>query len=202
MIIPSDTAWYTISEEQISDMLRTSLQNGLTTEEAQRRIQEFGKNILVQKKAVHPFILFLQQFNQPLVYMLLGAVIITALLKEWSDSIVIFGVVFVNAIIGYVQESKALQAIASLAKSMVSTANVIRNGEPQLISAEELTLGDVVVLRAGDKVPADLRLIQVRELQIDESALQGNLSQSKNKLLLCPLKPFWQSGQTWHTLLP
>ncbi len=173
MIIPSDTAWYTISEEQISDMLRTSLQNGLTTEEAQRRIQEFGKNILVQKKAVHPFILFLQQFNQPLVYMLLGAVIITALLKEWSDSIVIFGVVFVNAIIGYVQESKALQAIASLAKSMVSTANVIRNGEPQLISAEELTLGDVVVLRAGDKVPADLRLIQVRELQIDESALTG-----------------------------
>ncbi len=173
MMTPSNTAWFAISKEQTLETLHTSLQNGLTNEEVQRRIQTFGKNILVQKKAVHPFILFLQQFNQPLVYMLLGAVVITAFLKEWSDSIVIFGVVFVNAVIGYVQESKALQAIASLAKSMISTANVIRNGEIQLISAENLTLGDIVVLRAGDKVPADLRLMQVRELQIDESALTG-----------------------------
>jgi Ca2+-transporting ATPase len=173
MIPHSNTPWFTTPQEQVLELLNTSLQDGLTHEEAQKRIQEFGKNMVVQKKAIHPFILFLQQFNQPLVYMLLGAVVITAFLKEWSDAIVIFGVVFVNAIIGYVQEAKALQAIASLAKSMVSTANVIRNSEPQLLFAEELTLGDIVVLRAGDKVPADLRLIQVRELQIDESALTG-----------------------------
>ncbi|GAB4196326.1 MAG: cation-transporting P-type ATPase [Thermoflexibacter sp.] len=173
MILHTNTTWFTIPQEQVLALVNTSLQDGLTHEEAQKRIQEFGKNVVIQKKAVHPLILFLQQFNQPLVYMLLGAVVITALLKEWSDSIVIFGVVLVNAIIGYVQESKALQAIASLAKSMVSTANVIRNGEPQLLPAEELTLGDIVVLRAGDKVPADLRLIQVRELQVDESAFTG-----------------------------
>jgi Ca2+-transporting ATPase len=115
----------------------------------------------------------LLQFNQPLVYILLAAAVITAGLKEWVDSGVILGVVVVNALIGFVQESKAVKAIQALAHAMTSDATVLRDGEKKRIPAPELTLGDVVVLQSGDKVPADLRLVHSRELQINESALTG-----------------------------
>lgn len=165
--------WHNLSETNALATASSSIQSGLTDQEVVSRHAEYGKNVIVQKKGTHPVIVFLLQFNQPLVYILLIAAIITAILKEWADSSVIFGVVLVNAIIGFVQEAKALKAIESLAKAMVSEVTVIRNGIKQRIKAAELTIGDVVVLQSGDKVPADLRLIQLRELQIDESALTG-----------------------------
>jgi Ca2+-transporting ATPase len=167
------TVWHNLAEADALAHAGSSIQSGLNDQEVTKRRELFGENVITQKKGTHPIVLFLLQFNQPLVYILLVASVITAVLKEWADSSVIFGVVLVNAIIGYIQESKALKAIESLAKSMVTEVTVIRNGTRQRIRASKLTIGDVVVLQSGDKVPADLRIIQLRELQIDESALTG-----------------------------
>src|SRR3989339_1576309 len=167
------TLWHNLTEVDALAKAESSIQGGLNDREVTSRKGMFGENVITLKKGTHPVILFLMQFNQPLVYILLVASIITAILKEWADSSVIFGVVLVNAIIGFIQESKALKAIESLAKSMVNEVTVIRNGTRQRIRASELTIGDVVVLQSGDKVPADLRLLQLRELQIDESTLTG-----------------------------
>lgn len=165
--------WHSLPETDVLNNTGSSVQQGISSEEAAKRKEQLGPNAISQKKKESPLVLFLMQFNQPLVYILIAAAIITAFLKEWADSSVIFGVVLVNAVIGFIQESKALKAIESLAKSMTSEATVIRDGRKQRISASDLTIGDAVVLQSGDKVPADLRLLQVRELQIDESALTG-----------------------------
>ncbi len=165
--------WHSLTTAEVLNKIDTSIEHGLKSEEVDQRKIQFGSNTLTQKKTTSPFVLFLMQFNQPLVYILLAAAIVTAFLKEFVDSGVIFGVVLVNSIIGFLQESKAIKAIDSLAKSMTSETSVIRNGKKQRIPASELTIGDVVVLQSGDKVPADLRLIQLRELQIDESAFTG-----------------------------
>ncbi len=165
--------WFALGEREVLEKTGADLQAGLTAEEAQKRKAKYGPNVIPKRKRKTPLELFLQQFNQPLVYILLVASVITALLNEWVDSSVIFGVVFINAIVGYLQESKALKAIDALAKAVASDATVLRDGKKQRIPASELTIGDVVYLQSGDKVPADLRLVQVRELQIDESALTG-----------------------------
>ena len=116
---------------------------------------------------------FLLQFHTPLVYILLAAAAITAVLHEWVDSGVIFGVVLVNAVIGFLQESSAAKALAALAKTTLTEASVLRAGAMRRISSTELVPGDIVVLQSGDKVPADLRLFHSRDLQVDESALTG-----------------------------
>ncbi|MDP2806981.1 MAG: cation-transporting P-type ATPase [bacterium] len=165
--------WHSLPESKVLENAGTSIRQGLSSAEAAKRKEQFGANAITQKKGAGSLVLFLMQFNQPLVYILIAAGMITAFLKEWVDSGVIFGVVLANAIIGFIQESKALKAIESLAKSMSSEATVIRDGRKQRLRAEELTIGDVVVLQSGDKIPADIRLLQLRELQIDESTLTG-----------------------------
>ena len=132
-----------------------------------------GLNKLTPQERTHPVLLFLLQFHQPLIYILLSATLITALLQEWVDSSVIFGVVLINAIIGYIQESKAVKAISALARTMDGMTTAIRAGEQLRLPGDRLVPGDLVVLQSGDKVPADLRLVSERHLQIDESALTG-----------------------------
>jgi len=168
-----DKAWHCISADEAIRHLETDIDEGLSAAEVARRQEQFGRNVLTPPKGQSAFVRFLLQFNQPLVYILLAAALITAGLHEWVDSGVIFGVVLVNAIIGFVQESKAVKAIEALARAMTSEATVIRGGEKTRVQASELTLGDVVVLQSGDKAPADLRLVSSRELQVDESALTG-----------------------------
>jgi Ca2+-transporting ATPase len=130
-------------------------------------------------------LLFLSQFNQPLIYILLAAAVITTILKGWVDAGVIYGVVLVNALIGFVQEAKALKAIESLSQVLTTTATVVRHAEKRVIQAMELVPGDIVKLQAGDKVPADLRLISTRELYLNESALTGeSLPVAKSKCAL------------------
>lgn len=165
--------WHHLPDTDVLGLLEADRDQGLDSFEVDRRQHHFGPNVLTQKKGKSPLILFVLQFHQPLVYILLGAVLITALLQEWVDAGVIFGVVMVNALIGYVQESKAVKAMEALARSMESEATVIRAGQKKKVSSADLIPGDLVLLRSGDKVPADLRLLSVRELQIDESALTG-----------------------------
>ncbi len=167
------TQAYSTHGYELMKELDTTIEEGLSSSEVIKRQNQYGLNEIKQNRGTHPIIIFLGQFNQPLIYILLAASFITALLNEWVDSIVIFGVVIVNAIIGFVQEVKAKKAIESLGKSVLSEANVIRDGKRQRIPASQLTIGDIVLLKSGDKTPADIRLINVRELQIDESALTG-----------------------------
>jgi cation-transporting ATPase F len=165
--------WHNCAIALLLEKNGSSAESGLTDAEVAARLTKFGPNALTGKKGVSPLVMFLQQFNQPLIYILLISGVITAILREYVDSSVIFGVVLVNAIIGFIQEGKARRAIESLAKSMTSEATVIRNGKKQRIRAADIVPGDLVVLQSGDKVPADLRLTGVRELQIDESTLTG-----------------------------
>ncbi len=168
-------------------LLEADVDRGLTTEEAAARLQRFGPNMLPRFKRHGPLIRFLLQFHQPLIYVLLAATAITGLLGEWVDAGVIFGVVLVNAIVGFIQESRAEQALEALVALMKTEATVRRDRQKRSIPSEEIVPGDVILLQSGDKVPADLRLVTVRELQVDESALTGeSVSVEKSDRILPP----------------
>ncbi|MFO8239582.1 MAG: HAD-IC family P-type ATPase, partial [Dissulfuribacterales bacterium] len=166
-------SWHSLEIEEITRTIETDPAEGLTEEEVLSRRKAFGENTLTQKMGQGPVIRFLIQFNQPLVIILLMATLVTLFLQEWVEAGVIFGVVLINAVIGFVQESKALKAIDALARAMVSNAMVQRAGRRQKVPARELVPGDVIFLQSGDKVPADVRLFEIRELRIDESTLTG-----------------------------
>jgi len=165
--------WHHLSDSEVLDLFGTDRDRGLEDSEVRRCQQQFGPNVLTQKKGKGPLLSFLLQFHQPLVYILLGATAITASLQEWVDAGVIFGVVLINAIIGFVQESKAVSALEALARNMESETMVIRAGQKQVVSSTDLVPGDLVLLHSGDKVPADLRLFSAKELRVDESMLTG-----------------------------
>jgi cation-transporting ATPase F len=165
--------WHHLPCDEIETLLESDPEKGLDTFEVAYRQKNFGPNRLTLKKGKSPLVLFLLQFNQPLVYILLGAALVTFALQEWVDSGVIFTVVLVNSVIGFIQESRALKAIEALAHAMKGVATVVRAGKKENIAAFELVPGDLVLLQSGDKVSADLRLLRSRELQIDESALTG-----------------------------
>jgi Ca2+-transporting ATPase len=165
--------WHHLPLDEVVELLEADTEKGLDLFEVKHRMKQYGPNTISTKKGKGPLQRFLMQFHQPLIYILIGAGVITAALQEWVDSGVIFGVVLVNAIIGYIQEAKAVNALAALAKTMTSEATVLRQGEKTRISSIDLVPGDIVFLQSGDKVPADMRFYQIRNLQIDESALTG-----------------------------
>ena len=166
-------AWHQSQATEVARLLEVDLQRGLATADVHRRREKYGPNRLTARRGKSELLRFILQFHQPLVYLLLAASAITAVLDEWVDSSVIFGVVLVNAIVGYLQEAKAEKAIEALANMVVTEATVRRDGVKQRVPSEDLVPGDVVLLQSGDKVPADLRLFHVRDLQVDESALTG-----------------------------
>ncbi len=165
--------WHHVHAAEVAALLESDAERGLETDEALRRQARFGPNRLAQKPGKGPLLRLLLQFHQPLIYILLVSSAITAALQEWVDASVIFGVVLVNAGIGFIQESKAESAIAALAKIVATSARVLRGGMKSSMASEELVPGDVVLLAEGDKVPADLRLLRCRELGINESSLTG-----------------------------
>ena len=165
--------WHHLPEAEVLAILQTMADKGLNTFEVELRRERCGPNAITRKKGKSSLLLFLLQFHQPLVYILLAAAVVTTALQEWVDAGVIYGVVLVNAVIGFIQEAKAVRAIEALANAMTSTATVLRGGERRQIPATELVPGDIVLLQSGNKVPADLRILRSRELQIDESTLTG-----------------------------
>lgn len=171
-IIP-DKDWHHLAVETSIELLGGDREKGLNQGEVLRRKTRFGLNTLSARQRKSAWVRFLLQFHQPLIYILIVAGATTAALQEWVDSGVIFGVVLVNALIGFIQESKAENALAALADTMVAEATVLRQGEKKRIPSPDLVPGDIVLLHAGDKVPADLRLLYCRDLQVDESALTG-----------------------------
>ncbi|MGD8688762.1 MAG: cation-transporting P-type ATPase, partial [Gammaproteobacteria bacterium] len=130
--------WHHLEEPEVLDLLDTRADQGLDLFEVGHRRATYGTNALTVEPTHGPFFQFLLQFHQPLVYILIGATVITTILGEWLDASVIFGVVLVNAIIGFFQEARALRAIDALARTMSSEATVIRGGDKQRIPADEL----------------------------------------------------------------
>ncbi len=165
--------WHHLPEEEVLELLGSNLQDGLDIFEIKHRREHFGDNVLTPKKGKSPLLRFLLQFNNPLILILIASSIITLLIKDPLDAAIIFAVVLINAVIGYLQESKAEKAIEALAQVMTTEATVVRAGRVQRIPASELTPGDIVQLQAGSKVPADLRLLRARDLQIAEASLTG-----------------------------
>ena len=165
--------WHHLPVEEVQEILETDTEHGLDRFEVQHRQTRFGPNALTPRKGKSPLLRFLLQFNNPLIYVLLIASVITVLVKGLVDAGIIVGVVLINAIVGFIQESRAENAIAALAQSMVAEATVIRSGQKLRLPAPQLVPGDIVLLQSGDKVPADLRLVQSRDLQIAEASLTG-----------------------------
>ena len=165
--------WHALSSAETLQHLEVNLDQGLIEAVISDRQAQYGKNILASKPPAPLILKFLHQFNQAFIYILLVAGAVKGFLGEWVSASVIWGVTLINAIIGFVQEAKAEDAIAALAKSVTTEATVIRNGQKLRIPSTELVVGDVVWLTSGDKVPADLRLCEVRDLQINESGLTG-----------------------------
>jgi len=153
--------------------LESSAERGLTREEAANRLVRFGPNVLPSNARHGPVVQFLLQFNSPLIYVLLAATAVTITIGHTVDAAVIMGVVLVNAAVGFMQERHAGQALEALEEFTRTQSTVVRDGQSIRMDSRNLVPGDVVLLEAGEKVPADLRLVSARELRIDESALTG-----------------------------
>jgi len=169
----TDIVWHELPALEVSGALESDLARGLAQTAVEARRIQFGPNEMTARKRMSEWKRFLLHFAQPLMYILLLASAVTFFLGEYVDSAVIFGVTFINAIVGFLQESKAEKAIEALSKMVRTEATVRRDGRKQRIDSVELVPGDVVLLQSGDKVPADVRLLHVRSLQVDESALTG-----------------------------
>ncbi|WP_414754155.1 HAD-IC family P-type ATPase [Anabaena sp. CCY 9910] len=167
------TVWHSLEISEAIARLQTDAEIGLNSTQAQHLLTSGGANELTGKKGKAWWLKFLLQFNQPLLIILLCAGLVKALSGSLVNAGVIWGVTTTNAIIGFIQEAKAESAIAALAKAITTEATIIRDGQKIRVPSRELVPGDVVLLTSGDKVPADLRLIQARNLQIDESGLTG-----------------------------
>jgi len=164
--------WYSQPVSSVFKELQCD-SSGLSSIEAKSRLEKYGPNQIPSHKGELPVKRFLLQFNNILIYVLLVAALISALLTQWVDTGVIFGVILLNAIIGFVQEGKAEKALESIRSMISPKSNVIRDGHQISINAQELVPGDIVILQAGDRVPADCRIFHSRNTRIDESILTG-----------------------------
>lgn len=181
----TQTAWHALEESEVASLLEVNFRHGLGPTAVKERRQTYGPNQLTKRPGIPEWKRFAQQLNQPLIYILLAAAAVTFALQEYVDSSVIFLVVLINAIVGYLQESRAEKAIEALAQMTTTEAIVRRDGHTLKVAALDLVPGDVVLLQTGDKVPADLRLFRCKGLQADESALTGeSLPSSKGTSLM------------------
>lgn len=167
------TVWHTTEVGQVLKELETDLDGGLTPEEAKSRLERHGPNELRERKKKTPFIMFLDQFKDFMIIILIAAAVISGVIGEPADTIAIIVIVILNAVIGFVQEYRAEKAMAALKKMAAPTATVIRGGVPISIPAAQLVPGDLVIFEAGKIVPADMRLIEAAQLRVEEAALTG-----------------------------
>jgi cation-transporting ATPase F len=165
--------WHSLDEKRVVELFESDSDQGLSPLSIKHKKEFFGLNEIKQKQKDSKLKKFFMQFHDALIYILLGAAITTAFLHEWVDSGVIFGVVIINVIVGFIQEVKAEEAIESLKNLIDTEAVVIRDGKKIDISSKELVPGDIVLLESGFKIPADLRLLEVNDLRVDESMLTG-----------------------------
>jgi magnesium-transporting ATPase (P-type) len=182
-------AWHALTTDTVLCTLAAS-REGLAPEEAARRLAQHGPNALPEPARVGPWRRLLAQFSNALILFLLSAAVVAATLGQWVDAGVIVAVVLVNAVVGFVQEGKAEQAMAALQGMLAANARVLRGGQRLSVALASLVPGDVVLLEAGDRVPADLRLLRARGLLIDEAILTGeSVASSKSDAVVEALAP-------------
>lgn len=169
---PVSGRWHGVAADSTAQAF-DSPGSGLSPDEAGARLRKFGANQLAAARPLHPLLRLLRQFHNLLLYLMMTAGIITALLAQWVDAGVLWGAVLVNALIGFVQEGRAEQALSAIRGMLAPHATVIRDGRRQVIDAADLVPGDRVLVASGDRIPADLRLVQARELRVDEASLTG-----------------------------
>jgi len=165
--------WHALAADAVLDRLSSDPTRGLDGAEAANRLERYGPNRLPAGKTRGPFMRFLSQLNNVLVYVLLGAGFTKLMLGLWVDAGIILGVVLINALLGFIQEGKAEKALESIRNMLSAEARTVRGGETRMIPAEQLVPGDIVLLESGDKIPADLRLTEVKNLRTEEAALTG-----------------------------
>jgi magnesium-transporting ATPase (P-type) len=165
--------WHSMEAEEVLKKMESHIDEGLTDKEAKERLEKYGKNEIPKGKKRSWWMRLLLQFHNVLIYVLIAAAVITALMDHWIDTWVILAVVIVNALIGFIQEGKAEQALESIREMLSLEAVVIRDGKKKTIDAEELVPGDIVQLKSGDKIPADIRLVKSKDLRVEESPLTG-----------------------------
>ena len=166
--------WYTLTPEEAGKQLQVDPAKGLSAAEAQQRLQKYGPNRLAEKKKKSGLQAFLEQYQDLMQFVLLGAAIINQIFTgEWGTTLVLVGLTVFNAILGMRGEAKAEASLAALASSMKSIARVRRDGQAVEVDAEELVPGDIVLMEAGNRVPADGRLFVTANVEIEEAALTG-----------------------------
>jgi magnesium-transporting ATPase (P-type) len=168
-----EVSWHALSVDEAAKRLTTGAGKGLGAAEATKRLEKYGPNRLPKGKKRGPLMRFLSQFNNVLVYVLLAAGFTKLMLDLWVDAAIIFGVVILNALLGFIQEGKAEKALESISNMLSAEARTLRGGETRMIAAEQLVPGDIVLLESGDKIPADLRLVDTKNLRTEEAALTG-----------------------------
>ena len=166
-------AWHALDVDRVIHRLRTDPHRGLTSDEVARRLAESGPNELKKEEKASPLRLFVGQFKNMLILILLAATGLSLLVGEWVDALMIAVIVLLSAVLGFVQEYKAEKALEALKKMLSPTITVLREGREEEIPSRDLVPGDIILLEAGDKIPADARLVEVRSLNCDEAALTG-----------------------------
>ncbi|MPT23485.1 MAG: cation-transporting P-type ATPase, partial [Starkeya sp.] len=169
---PPAAEWHALPHEEVAGRLGVT-SAGLTPEEAQARLQAHGPNALPEPPGRPPLLRFLAQFNNALIYFLLAGAAAALALGHYVDAGVIVAVVLVNALVGFIQEGKAEQALRAIRNMISPHAHVVRASRRQSVQARDLVPGDLVLLEAGDRVPADTRLIRARGMRVDEAILTG-----------------------------
>jgi Ca2+-transporting ATPase len=164
--------WHNLSASEVFNILKTSA-SGLSLAEVALRRKEFGLNILPDKKKLGRFFIFVNQFKSPLIYILIIATVVSFLFGKQLDAVVIFAAVVVNTVVGFFQENKAQNSLYQLRQAVIVKTRVKRENVEHELEASELVPGDIIVLEAGDKVPADARILVAKNIQINESALTG-----------------------------
>jgi magnesium-transporting ATPase (P-type) len=167
------TPWHAVAADQVIRRLDTNVQSGLSPADVRQRLEKYGHNRLPEGRKQGPFKRFLLQFNNILVYVLLGAGFVKLMVGLLLDASIILAVVVLNALLGFFQEGKAEKALDSIRNMLSAEARTVRGGETRLVPSEDLVPGDIVLLESGDKIPADLRLIDVKNLRTEEAALTG-----------------------------
>ena len=178
--------WHNLSAEEAVKRLSTDPEQGLSLGEIEIRKKKFGLNKLPEEKPLSKFRIFLSQFRSPLIYILVLACIVTIYLKEYADAIVIFAAVSVNTVIGFFQENKASRALTELKKILKVKAIVLRGGNEMEVLQEELVPGDIIILKPGFKVPADARLIEAKDIGVNEAVLTGEWMPADKKIDVLP----------------
>ena len=180
--------WHSMEIESILQKLETDPEQGLSLEEAQRRLGEYGYNELGEEAKTSPFILFLNQFKNTLIIILIAATVLSALIGDLLDAGIILAIVVFCALLGFVQEYRAERALDALKKMLTPTITVLRRGKELEVFAKELVPGDILLLEAGDKIPTDGRVIEIHSLQCDEAPLTGESFPVEKELSALPRK--------------